>query len=384
MEWLRNLSLRKAYLLFTVSCFLVAFLLTWGTTKVCVSLRESLAPSGVEIVYDESGKGTIVSREIPTEEAWNAARGVESLQYILTVVYFGGAFLLSGTLFYRLKLKHPIQKLQAGAQRIMEQDLDFVLEAEGKDELESLCAAFEKMRGQLQRSHQELWRQGEERRRLNAAFSHDLRNPVTVLKGSIRVMEKVLQGDRLERAALEDHLARMSHYTERIASYIETMSQVQNLEDTPLSPVEITFGELGKEMQEEGELLLWETACPLSFQFFGSEHAVVWVDRAVVSTILENCLTNASRYAKQTIQVTVSVQGERLTLSVQEDGPGFSPNMLRNGTEPFVRGEKTASEHFGMGLYVCRLLSEKHGGGIALENTETGGRVSVWMKSGKP
>ena len=89
MEWLRNLSLRKAYLLFTVSCFLVAFLLTWGTTKVCVSLRESLAPSGVEIVYDESGKGTIVSREIPTEEAWNAARGVESLQYILTVVYFG-------------------------------------------------------------------------------------------------------------------------------------------------------------------------------------------------------------------------------------------------------------------------------------------------------
>ena len=181
MEWLRNLSLRKAYLLFTVSCFLVAFLLTWGTTKVCVSLRESLAPSGVEIVYDESGKGTIVSREIPTEEAWNAARGVESLQYILTVVYFGGAFLLSGTLFYRLKLKHPIQKLQAGAQRIMEQDLDFVLEAEGKDELESLCAAFEKMRGQLQRNHQELWRQGEERRRLNAAFSHDLRNPVTVL-----------------------------------------------------------------------------------------------------------------------------------------------------------------------------------------------------------
>lgn len=108
---------------------------------------------------------------------------------------------------------------------------------------------------------------------------------MTVLKGSIRVMEKVLQGDRLERAALEDHLARMSHYTERIASYIETMSQVQKLEDTPLSPVEITFGELGKEMQEEGELLLWETACPLSFQFFGSEHAVVWVDRAVVSTI---------------------------------------------------------------------------------------------------
>lgn len=98
MEWLRNLSLRKAYLLFTVSCFLVAFLLTWGTTKVCVSLRESLAPSGVEIVYDESGKGTIVSREIPTEEAWNAARGVE-----FSSVHFKQWCILAGQFCFRAR-----------------------------------------------------------------------------------------------------------------------------------------------------------------------------------------------------------------------------------------------------------------------------------------
>ena len=127
-----------------------------------------------------------------------------------------------------------------------------------------------------------------------------------------------------------------------------------------------------KRCREEGELLLWETACPLSFQFFGSEHAVVWVDRAVVSTILENCLTNASRYAKQTIQVTVSVQGERLTLSVQGGWPRLPPICCEMERNLLFEGEKTAPEHFGMGLYVCRLLSEKHGGGIALENTETG------------
>lgn len=84
------------------------------------------------------GKARLSAVRFPPKRHGTRPEGVESLQYILTVVYFGGAFLLSGTLFYRLKLKHPIQKLQAGAQRIMEQDLDFVLEAEGKDELESL------------------------------------------------------------------------------------------------------------------------------------------------------------------------------------------------------------------------------------------------------
>ena len=52
-------------------------------------------------------------------------RGGVSSVHFNSGVFLAGRFLLSGTLFYRLKLKHPIQKLQAGAQRIMEQDLDF-------------------------------------------------------------------------------------------------------------------------------------------------------------------------------------------------------------------------------------------------------------------
>lgn len=126
--------------------------------------------------------------------------------------------------------------LQSGAQRIMEQDLDFTISSDSGDELGQLCAAFEKMRGQLQKNNRELWRQAEERRRLNAAFSHDLRNPVTVLKGSVRLMEKSLAPDNLPPENIRKNLAQMSRYTERIADYIEVMSSAQRLEDTPAFP----------------------------------------------------------------------------------------------------------------------------------------------------
>ena len=53
-----------------------------------------------------------------------------------------------------------------------------------------------KMRAELLRSDQELWEQAEERKRLNAAFSHDLRNPVTVLKGTVKLLKEGKQDDQ--------------------------------------------------------------------------------------------------------------------------------------------------------------------------------------------
>lgn len=83
------------------------------------------------------GKARLSAVRFPPKRHGRGQRGGVSSVHFNSGVFWRGV-LLSGTLFYRLKLKHPIQKLQAGAQRIMEQDLDFVLEAEGKDELESL------------------------------------------------------------------------------------------------------------------------------------------------------------------------------------------------------------------------------------------------------
>ena len=149
----------------------------------------------------------------------------------------------------------------------MEQDLDFTISSDSGDELGQLCAAFEKMRGQLQKNNRELWRQAEERRRLNAAFSHDLRNPVTVLKGSVRLMEKSLVQDNLLPENIRKNLAQMSRYTERIADYIEVMSSAQRLEDTPCIPKAISFGKIRAGFQEGAGLLPRIAASVLSLPF---------------------------------------------------------------------------------------------------------------------
>lgn len=82
-----------------------------------------------------------------------------------------------------------------------------------------------------------------------------------------------------------------------------------------------------------------------------------------------------SRSLKPSISVEI---GKTETPDVQLAGPGFSEYILREGTKPFLRGDaEEKSNHFGMGLYICRLMCEKHGGGLKLENNIAGARADA-------
>lgn len=369
---MKQWGLTKAYLLITGISLLSAFLLTALTVCVCVNLREGIAPSGLAIVFDGDGVPTAAPSPSPAVEEQLAAAVIESAQYLLTVAYFTLAVAASGAVFYHGKLKHPIQTLQNAARRIMEQDLDFTIAPESADELGLLCAAFEKMRSQLQQNNRQLWRQAEERRRLNAAFAHDLRNPVTVLKGSIRVLEKGLEGGLLTREEALDSLGRLEQYTLRIEQYVEAMSGIQKLEDVLCRPQGTTLGRLAREFPAQARLLLPDAGVALTFGCQGERTAPLWLDADIFYTAAENLVANAGRYAASRVEVNLRLEGRTLLLTVQDDGPGYSGKILQRGMEPFLRDDRSDGQHLGMGLYSCRLLCEKHGGCLTLENTASG------------
>ena len=80
--------------------------------------------------------------------------------------------------------------LTTSANRIAENDLDFSIVYDRNDEMGLLCKAFEKMRSALESNNREMWRQMNERQKLNAAFSHDLRTPLTVMEGHLGILQK--------------------------------------------------------------------------------------------------------------------------------------------------------------------------------------------------
>src|SRR5258708_589270 len=83
------------------------------------------------------------------------------------------------------KISQPVAELRLAVEKIRQQDLNFSISYQGKNELGDLCLAFNELRRELQGSLEREWRKQEETRTMIAALSHDLRTPVTIIQGHV-------------------------------------------------------------------------------------------------------------------------------------------------------------------------------------------------------
>ena len=108
------------------------------------------------------------------------------------------------------------------------------------------------------------------------------------------------------------------------------------------------------------------------------------LDPSVVLRVYENLLSNAVRFATGNVSVSTECRDECLFLTVKDDGEGFTQKDLANAVKPFYKA-MTDSEggHLGMGLNICKILCEKHGGFLRLENAD-GGMVTAAFRQKTP
>lgn len=365
MSWVKRriekMSIRQSLFVIMLTGILAAAVLSAATFFGCILLREKIAPQGIYIGLQQSDPSLSVLA-LPSEKALRFSILLEVLQLLLPVLFFTSAILLASALFYRLKLKDSLGLLKNGADRIMNQDLNFTIPAApASDELQQLCAAFENMRKALLANHRTLWRQSEEQKRLNAAFAHNLRNPVTVLKGTIRLLERT-PGD-------SELLNQLSLYTLRIEQYIEAMSSIQRLDHMLLRKEEVSFCSLKEDLCYTAKHL----APSLSLSIAAAGDGRLLLDCRCFLLTAENLIGNAARFAKTSLSLCLEQKDGFLILTVADDGPGYPPELLQKGPLPFksmvTKAEKTNNPpHFGIGLYTGKILCMNHGGNLTLKN----------------
>ena len=282
----------------------------------------------------------------PSEEAQALSSALELLTFLMFPLWFGLCIFAAARRFFGKRLQPGFDVLDRAASNIAEQNLEFSVSYDRDDELGHLASSFEAMRASLAESQRALWRTAEERKRLNAAFAHDLRTPLTILKGKIELLDAHVQSGNVPADRLTASVASLAAQVERLERYVAAMSGLQKLADR-------TFA------------LSVSARCD-------RERPELCVDQAIVGEVAENLLNNAMRYASSQVDARLDVRDGALVLMVEDDGPGFSNAALERGCAPFF-SEVPSAEHFGLGLNIASLMCEKHGGGVTLENREGGG-----------
>lgn len=143
-------------------------------------------------------------------------------------------------------------------------------------------------------------------------------------------------------------------------------------------------GEIEEQMEEAAKALAVQWEKELIFRTKTDEEnpwhgkkkeGELLLDSGLVLEAVENLVSNALRYAKKQVRVELVYAKHRMTVYVRDDGPGFSPLALREASKAYYSEEK--GEHFGMGLFICRTICEKHGGGLTLINSVEGGAIAA-------
>ena len=295
----------------------------------------------------------------------------------LPVFYIAVGIGAAAAVYYRKKLREPITQLQNGVERIQEDNLDFHIEYDGDDELGRLCCSMEKMRRELRQKYKALWESLEQRKLLNASVAHDLRTPITVLKGYLDYLEKNIPQDKLTEDMLFDTVSSMQGAVNRLELYVESVRDIEKIENIEIEKrsenVKLLLNELRsnvRQLAEDKEIIISNDIMVDKIQ----------IDQGVFFRILENLLQNALRYAEKQVSINLSHKKDFLILTVKDDGKGFSAADLEKATTVFYSNDKE-KQHFGIGLSVCKILCEKHGGLLYVENQkEKGACVTAKLK----
>ena len=229
-------------------------------------------------------------------------------------------------------------------------------------ELGVLSTAFDRMSESVER-------EDALRRRLVRDVAHEVRTPLTILRGMTEgLVDGVVEPDAETLRSLHDEVLRLTG----LVGDLETLAAADaaalrlELRSVDLAEVASAAVALARAAAADAELEL-ETALA---------RAEAEGDPERLRQVVVNLLSNALRHtpAGGTITVRTSVEGEQALLDVLDTGPGIAPEDLPHVFERFYRGEGAeASSGSGIGLAVAAELVEAHGGTIEARNRPEGG-----------
>lgn len=227
----------------------------------------------------------------------------------------------------------------------------------GKDEFSQLAAAFDGMFERLEASF-------EAERQFTADASHELRTPVSIIKGACEYAEKYDETEE-ERKETLDMIHRQA---DKMSSMIAQLLRMTRLEQG----TEVT------RMEKTDLAQLARSVC--AEQGYDAEHVrleadkpvIVWVDAALVSRLLQNLVGNAIKYGKPDGHVWISVRctAEEALLSVRDDGIGIAPEQQEKIWQRFYQVDASRGDESGagLGLSMVQQIAQIHGGRMTLES----------------
>lgn len=284
------------------------------------------------------------------------------------------------TYFVSKSIVRPLKELRQAAGRIKDGDLDFGVDVRGRDEIGQLGTSFEEMRIQLKRSIEMQLQYEENRKELISNISHDLKTPITMIKGYVHGL---LDG-------VADSPEKMMKYMETISGKAEEMDRLidelflyskLDLKRVPFDFEEVPMRMFAEDLAEELQFELEKKGIAWESDIRIGDRDTVWMDRDKFRRVLSNVIGNAVKYMdkqERRIRLRAFSESRNVVLEIEDNGRGIEEEALKHIFERFYRTEESRNSDTGgsgLGLAIAKQIVEGHYGEIDARSTLGEGTV---------
>ena len=294
----------------------------------------------------------------------------------IIIVLSGLTIILLPSISFGKKMKRKMKPVMDAVERIKNQDLEYEVPYSGVKEIDDCLLSIEEMRNALKDSLKRQWTTEQEKGRQMSALAHDIKTPLTVIRGNAELLSETEMTEEQEKYI--DYIASSAL---QIQNYVQTLIEVTKSVDGYQYRFEKVRTEDilgGIRKQTLGLSEVYELKINWEEQYISKTVSVVYdqVVRAVM-----NIIKNAAEHTPkgQTINIYIKEQNGELTFTVEDTGSGFTKEALLHGTDQFFMDDTSRSggAHYGIGLFSAKSIAEKHGGRILLTNSEETGGAKV-------
>ncbi|HHV63767.1 MAG TPA: HAMP domain-containing histidine kinase [Peptococcaceae bacterium] len=283
------------------------------------------------------------------------------------------------------RIVQPLQYLQKAAAEISKGNLDLAIAEEGDQEIQELCRALELMRLKLKESILTQLKYEDNRKMLVSSISHDLKTPVTTIKGYI---EGILDGVANTPEKTDKYLKTVYHKARQVDQMIDDLLLYAKL-DLKQLPFDFAPTDVAKYLEEfcaECEPELEQAGIKLTCVSQLSKKQILNLDRERMRRVFTNLLDNSRKYMDKPmkeIKITLRETPQSIVLEFRDNGAGISKEDLPHIFDRFYRSDQSRSEvkGSGLGLAIAKQIVEGHGGKIwAVSHGAEGTSILISLK----
>lgn len=295
----------------------------------------------------------------------SAVKTIEQALFKKLLIVFGavGALMFLFSLFITKMLIQPLMRLQQELRKVKERHFSDVKLIKAGGEIGAVAQSVYDMAVELNRFNHV-------QKQFFQNASHELKTPLMSISGYAEgIKDGVFEGENVVKGL--DIIMSESSRLKKLVTEMTLLAKLDSEEDI-FKPTEICLKDLLTETIERMNPLLMKKGLTLHTSYDDHEPLTIRADSDKLLQALINVVSNATRYANEHIYVHVTIKDGRALLSVSDDGPGISEDLLPYLFHRFIKGKDGDS---GLGLAISRAIVERCGGLITAGNRSNGGAV---------